>query len=226
MNILSAGESFNSSSVFFVKLVKVPFPLSWQVDYSSMIYHQHFFCRQTPRRMDFISRMFAFFHFRERIIEYCLENQNSNALANNTVSQFIRSVAARTPAPGGGSVAATVAALVSVKLWRDYLCSVDFRLPETRGGVNSHILFHLNSELEQRLSITIRKRNTTRCYSFLNPGISTRRHGGPDDVRQAAVGGPGHHHEAPPPAPPQHGRRSHTRHRRRHRRLQRLYGKS
>lgn len=53
------------------------------------------------------------FNPKERIIEYCLENQNSNALANNTVSQFIRSVAARTPAPGGGSVAATVAALGS-----------------------------------------------------------------------------------------------------------------
>ncbi|XP_069950436.1 formimidoyltransferase-cyclodeaminase [Cherax quadricarinatus] len=47
---------------------------------------------------------------KERIIEYSLEGC-AGKLAGSSVEQFIRSVAARTPAPGGGSVAATVAAL-------------------------------------------------------------------------------------------------------------------
>ncbi|KAG7155995.1 Formimidoyltransferase-cyclodeaminase-like, partial [Homarus americanus] len=48
---------------------------------------------------------------KERIIEYCLEESDVGELARGSVEQFIRGVAARTPAPGGGSVAATVAAL-------------------------------------------------------------------------------------------------------------------
>lgn len=53
-----------------------------------------------------------YFSTRERIIEYCLEESSTGKLAQSRVDQFIRNVAARTPAPGGGSVAATVAALV------------------------------------------------------------------------------------------------------------------
>lgn len=51
------------------------------------------------------------FNPKERIIEYCLEKSGDNALANSSVEQFIRGIAARTPAPGGGSVAAAVAAM-------------------------------------------------------------------------------------------------------------------
>ncbi|XP_071550093.1 formimidoyltransferase-cyclodeaminase-like [Panulirus ornatus] len=51
------------------------------------------------------------FNPKERIIEYCLEKDSEQKLAQSRVDQFIRNVAARTPAPGGGSVAATVAAM-------------------------------------------------------------------------------------------------------------------
>ncbi|KAK7084036.1 hypothetical protein SK128_015908 [Halocaridina rubra] len=51
------------------------------------------------------------FNPKERIIEYCLQKTGGKSLADSTVDQFIRSIAARSPAPGGGSVAATVAAM-------------------------------------------------------------------------------------------------------------------
>ncbi|XP_068222802.1 formimidoyltransferase-cyclodeaminase-like [Palaemon carinicauda] len=51
------------------------------------------------------------FNPKERIIEYCLENSGDKKLSQGTVEQFIKGIAARTPAPGGGSVAATVAAM-------------------------------------------------------------------------------------------------------------------
>ncbi|KAG1661384.1 Formimidoyltransferase-cyclodeaminase [Nymphon striatum] len=50
---------------------------------------------------------------KKRIIEYMLPNTNVGPLASKTLEEFILNVAARTPAPGGGSVAATVAALGS-----------------------------------------------------------------------------------------------------------------
>ncbi|RWS17047.1 Formimidoyltransferase-cyclodeaminase-like protein, partial [Dinothrombium tinctorium] len=53
------------------------------------------------------------FNPKERIIEYMLEDNKFGALAKQPVHQFVRSVADRTTAPGGGSVAANVAALGS-----------------------------------------------------------------------------------------------------------------
>ncbi|XP_042904602.1 formimidoyltransferase-cyclodeaminase [Parasteatoda tepidariorum] len=51
------------------------------------------------------------FNPKERIIEYMLPENDSNSLVNKTVEDFIKTVAARTPAPGGGSVAGAVAAM-------------------------------------------------------------------------------------------------------------------
>jgi len=51
------------------------------------------------------------FNPKERIIEYCLPDADSGLLINKTVKDFVRSVGARTPAPGGGSVSALVGAL-------------------------------------------------------------------------------------------------------------------
>lgn len=51
------------------------------------------------------------FNPKERIIDYCLEKSGGKLLAEGSVDTFIRSIAARTPAPGGGSVAAAVAAM-------------------------------------------------------------------------------------------------------------------
>lgn len=51
------------------------------------------------------------FNPKERIIEYCLPDSDSGLLINKTVKDFVRSVGARTPAPGGGSVSALVGAL-------------------------------------------------------------------------------------------------------------------
>ena len=48
---------------------------------------------------------------RERIIEYCLDDP-TGPLASLSARDFVLSVGARTPAPGGGSVAALVGALV------------------------------------------------------------------------------------------------------------------
>lgn len=50
------------------------------------------------------------FNPKKRIIEYCLES-DEDVLSQQSVDKFIRGIAARTPAPGGGSVAATVAAM-------------------------------------------------------------------------------------------------------------------
>ena len=49
---------------------------------------------------------------RERIIEYCLPSSDG-ALAKQSVKEFVMNVAARSPAPGGGSVSALLGALVS-----------------------------------------------------------------------------------------------------------------
>uniref|UniRef100_A0A2P2HYZ0 Formimidoyltransferase-cyclodeaminase n=1 Tax=Hirondellea gigas TaxID=1518452 RepID=A0A2P2HYZ0_9CRUS len=54
----------------------------------------------------------------DRIIEYCLSEgggaeRGVGPLGRGSVAQLVKGVAARTPAPGGGSVAATVAALGS-----------------------------------------------------------------------------------------------------------------
>ena len=49
---------------------------------------------------------------RERIIEYCLP-ASDGPLAKQSIKDFVRNVAARTPAPGGGSVSALLGALGS-----------------------------------------------------------------------------------------------------------------
>ncbi|XP_077568514.1 formimidoyltransferase-cyclodeaminase [Stigmatopora nigra] len=48
---------------------------------------------------------------KERIIEYMVGSQDVNPLVSLSLQQFVRSVGARTAAPGGGSVSAAVAAL-------------------------------------------------------------------------------------------------------------------
>ncbi|KAM9700179.1 LOW QUALITY PROTEIN: formimidoyltransferase-cyclodeaminase-like, partial [Menidia menidia] len=47
----------------------------------------------------------------ERVIEYMVRSEDPGRLASLTLQQFVQSVAARTPAPGGGSVSAAIAAL-------------------------------------------------------------------------------------------------------------------
>ncbi|XP_046998089.1 formimidoyltransferase-cyclodeaminase-like [Schistocerca americana] len=54
------------------------------------------------------------FNPRERILEYRLKDtQNSGNLSKLTLTEFVNSVSARTPAPGGGSVSALLAALAA-----------------------------------------------------------------------------------------------------------------
>ena len=53
--------------------------------------------------------------YRERIIEYTLPSTDG-PLIKSTVKEFVASVAARTSAPGGGSVSALVAAMVLIFL--------------------------------------------------------------------------------------------------------------
>lgn len=53
------------------------------------------------------------FNPKERIIEYLLPEEESHSLAKQSVEDFVKTVSARTPAPGGGSVAAAVAAMGS-----------------------------------------------------------------------------------------------------------------
>uniref|UniRef100_A0AAY4CHA3 Formimidoyltransferase-cyclodeaminase n=1 Tax=Denticeps clupeoides TaxID=299321 RepID=A0AAY4CHA3_9TELE len=48
---------------------------------------------------------------KERIIEYMVDNTQENHLVSQPLQQFVRSVGARTAAPGGGSVSAAVAAM-------------------------------------------------------------------------------------------------------------------
>jgi hypothetical protein len=52
---------------------------------------------------------------RERVIEYLLGYTTSGPLISLPTGNFVRAVGARTSAPGGGSVAALVAALVSYR---------------------------------------------------------------------------------------------------------------
>ncbi|XP_070814154.1 formimidoyltransferase-cyclodeaminase [Chaetodon trifascialis] len=51
------------------------------------------------------------FNPKERIIEYMVRSQEDDQLASLSLRQFVQSVGARTPAPGGGSVSAVVGAL-------------------------------------------------------------------------------------------------------------------
>lgn len=51
------------------------------------------------------------FNPKERIIEYLVRSQEDGPLVSLSLQQFVRSVGARTAAPGGGSVSAAVAAL-------------------------------------------------------------------------------------------------------------------
>uniref|UniRef100_UPI003AAF8DCB formimidoyltransferase-cyclodeaminase n=1 Tax=Centroberyx gerrardi TaxID=166262 RepID=UPI003AAF8DCB len=51
------------------------------------------------------------FNPKERIIEYMVKSQEDKCLVSLSLQQFVRSVGARTAAPGGGSVSAAVAAL-------------------------------------------------------------------------------------------------------------------
>lgn len=56
--------------------------------------------------------MECYFDTRQRIIEYRLGVSNVGPLAKLSVEKFVLNVGARTSAPGGGSVAALLAALV------------------------------------------------------------------------------------------------------------------
>ncbi|CAN9498287.1 unnamed protein product [Ophioblennius macclurei] len=51
------------------------------------------------------------FNPKERIIEYMVESQQDGQLASLSLKQFVQSIAARTAAPGGGSVSAAIAAM-------------------------------------------------------------------------------------------------------------------
>ncbi|XP_013855434.1 formimidoyltransferase-cyclodeaminase [Austrofundulus limnaeus] len=51
------------------------------------------------------------FNPKERIIEYMVRSQEEEGLVSLSLRQFVHSVAARTAAPGGGSVSAAIAAL-------------------------------------------------------------------------------------------------------------------
>ncbi|KAL7370051.1 hypothetical protein ABVT39_017512 [Epinephelus coioides] len=51
------------------------------------------------------------FNPEERIIEYMVRSQEDSQLVSLSVQQFVRSVGARTAAPGGGSVSAAIAAM-------------------------------------------------------------------------------------------------------------------
>jgi glutamate formiminotransferase/formiminotetrahydrofolate cyclodeaminase len=51
------------------------------------------------------------FHPRKKIIEYMIEEENNEPLANLSTRGFVESVAARTSAPGGGSASAVIAAI-------------------------------------------------------------------------------------------------------------------
>merc|ERR1719414_1679643 len=51
------------------------------------------------------------FNPKERIIEYCLPSSTDKPLVMKTVKDFILNVGDRSPAPGGGSVSALLAAL-------------------------------------------------------------------------------------------------------------------
>ncbi|XP_027866441.1 formimidoyltransferase-cyclodeaminase [Xiphophorus couchianus] len=51
------------------------------------------------------------FNPKQRIIEYMVRSQEEGGLVSLTLQQFVRSVGARTAAPGGGSVSAAVGAL-------------------------------------------------------------------------------------------------------------------
>jgi len=54
------------------------------------------------------------FNFRERVIEYRL-GSGQGRLASLSSAELVKTVAARSPAPGGGSVVALVGALVSLR---------------------------------------------------------------------------------------------------------------
>ena len=55
-------------------------------------------------------------YFRERIIEYCLPSSDG-PLISCSVKEFVQEVAARSSAPGGGSVSALIASLVKLVLF-------------------------------------------------------------------------------------------------------------
>ncbi len=50
---------------------------------------------------------------KKKIIEYMIEEEPNEPLAGSTVREFIQKIAARTPAPGGGSASAAIAAIGS-----------------------------------------------------------------------------------------------------------------
>lgn len=53
------------------------------------------------------------FNPKKKIIEYMIEEEANEPLAQSTVRDFIQQIAARTPAPGGGSASAAIAAIGS-----------------------------------------------------------------------------------------------------------------
>lgn len=50
---------------------------------------------------------------KKKIIEYMIEEEPNEPLASSTVREFIQKISARTPAPGGGSASAAIAAIGS-----------------------------------------------------------------------------------------------------------------
>ncbi|MGB9771124.1 MAG: glutamate formimidoyltransferase [Candidatus Kapaibacteriota bacterium] len=53
------------------------------------------------------------FNPKKKIIEYMIEEEANEPLANSSVREFIQKISARTPAPGGGSASAAIAAIGS-----------------------------------------------------------------------------------------------------------------
>ena len=64
--------------------------------------------------------------YRQRIIEYRLDSSRIGPLAALSVEKFILRVAARSSAPGGGSVAALLASLVNILLFIHTFFGISF----------------------------------------------------------------------------------------------------
>lgn len=87
--------------------------------------------------------------------------QDDTQLVSLSLQQFVKSVGARTAAPGGGSVSAAVAALVGKTSLR--FCDLEQKVRKTKPTS-----FHT-------------------CYTLCAAGGSTGRHGGSNDLREETV---------------------------------------
>ncbi|XP_023223921.1 formimidoyltransferase-cyclodeaminase-like isoform X2 [Centruroides sculpturatus] len=81
---------------------------------------------------------------KERVIEYMLPDQQSGSLINKTVKDFVCTVAARTPAPGGGSIAGAVAAMAALKLPRTTVEEEAVRDAAMEAGLKKAIAVPMN----------------------------------------------------------------------------------